>query len=47
VGRIREFVDSHEPFICKDIQECMTHNDKLKKEIVDILATMQKLKKQM
>jgi hypothetical protein len=39
VERIREFVDSHEPFICKDIQECMTLNDKLKKEIADNLAT--------
>ena len=27
VERIGEFVESHEPFICRDIQECMTLND--------------------
>ena len=31
VERIGEFVQSQEAFICRDIQECMTLNDKLKK----------------
>ena len=31
VERIGEFVQSQEAFICRDIQECMTLNDQLKK----------------
>ena len=31
VKKIGQFVQSNEPFICRDIQECMTLNDQLKK----------------